>query len=81
MRVDEFARAPCPELLSQEYCFISSRQIEPWFLLNLLENFFYLTAAGAIAVSIPCMSWSGVGGQPGTATSTGMTFDTRPQEA
>ena len=30
-----------------------------------------------IAVSIPCMIASGVGGQPGTATSTGITFDTR----
>jgi hypothetical protein len=35
----------------------------------------------AIAVSIPCMIASGVGGHPGTATSTGMTFDTRPQLA
>ena len=34
-----------------------------------------------IAVSIPCMIASGVGGQPGTATSTGITFDTRPQLA
>ena len=34
-----------------------------------------------IAVKIPCMIASGVGGQPGTATSTGITFDTRPQLA
>ena len=34
-----------------------------------------------IAVSIPCMIANGVGGQPGTATSTGITFDTRPQLA
>jgi hypothetical protein len=34
-----------------------------------------------IAVKIPCISAVGVGGQPGTATSTGITFDTRPQLA
>ncbi len=34
-----------------------------------------------IAVSIPCMIANGVGGHPGTATSTGITFDTRPQLA
>ena len=37
--------------------------------------------AGAIAVRTACISCSGVGGQPGTATSTGMTLATRPQEA
>ena len=34
-----------------------------------------------IAVSMPCMIANGVGGHPGTATSTGITFDTRPQLA
>src|SRR4030067_2651589 len=34
-----------------------------------------------IAVSIPCMIAVGVGGQPGTATSTGITLETRPHEA
>jgi hypothetical protein len=34
-----------------------------------------------IAVRMPCMIAVGVGGQPGTATSTGMTFDTLPQLA
>ena len=40
----------------------------------------YFTAI-EIAVSIPCMIASGVGGQPGTATSTGITFETRPRLA
>lgn len=35
----------------------------------------------AMAVSIPRMMASGEGGQPGTATSTGMTLETRPQLA
>ena len=34
-----------------------------------------------IAVNMPCMIANGAGGQPGTATSTGITFDTRPQLA
>ncbi len=34
-----------------------------------------------IAVNIPRMIAYGVGGQPGTATSTGITLDTRPQLA
>ena len=34
-----------------------------------------------IAVNIPCISATGVGGHPGTATSTGITFDTRPRLA
>lgn len=38
-------------------------------------------ACAEIAVSIPCRIRSGEGGQPGTTTSTGMTFDTRPQLA
>src|SRR5512139_8186 len=38
-------------------------------------------APAEIAVRMPCMSATGVGGQPGTATSTGMTLATRPQLA
>jgi len=34
-----------------------------------------------IAVRIPWMMACGVGGQPGTATSTGITFETRPRHA
>ena len=33
------------------------------------------------AVRMPCRIAIGGGGQPGTATSTGITFDTRPQLA
>ena len=38
-------------------------------------------AAGALAARMPCISCSGVGGQPGMETSTGITLETRPQEA
>ena len=38
-------------------------------------------ACFVIAASMPCISATGVGGQPGTATSTGTTLDTRPQLA
>ena len=34
-----------------------------------------------IAVNIPCMIASGVGGHPDTATSTGMMLPTRPHDA
>ena len=34
-----------------------------------------------IAVRMPARIWRGLGGQPGTVTSTGMTFDTRPRLA
>ena len=40
-----------------------------------------ILGALAMAVRIPCMIATGVGGHPGTATSTGITFDTRPQLA
>lgn len=39
------------------------------------------SALAATAVSIPCRIANGGGGQPGTETSTGMTFDTAPQLA
>lgn len=37
--------------------------------------------APAIAVRMPCMIRAGLGGQPGTATSTGMMLETRPRVA
>ena len=42
---------------------------------------FVVPSPPLIAVRIPCMIASGVGGQPSTATSKGITFDTRPQLA
>lgn len=43
--------------------------------------YFVCAIPGAMAARMPCISCSGVGGQPGMATSTGMTLETRPQEA
>lgn len=37
--------------------------------------------SGAMAARMPCISCSGVGGQPGMVTSTGITLATRPHEA
>jgi hypothetical protein len=39
------------------------------------------TGEPEMAVRMPLKIWRGLGGQPGTATSTGITLDTRPQLA
>ena len=48
---------------------------------NAFELEAFHTFPPLIAVNIPCISATGVGGHPGTATSTGITFDTRPRLA
>jgi hypothetical protein len=51
----------------------------PWLSERLDAR--YLRRPGVMAVRIPCSIALGVGGQPGTATSTGITLATRPRLA
>ncbi len=58
-------------------CTITGDYIEAALFSSLTEDDFF----ALIAVSIPCIIAVGVGGQPLTTTSTGMTLETLPQLA